>query len=82
MAHITVPTEGRPLEQLDSGDILVGIDGNAFVVMATTAKALRRAGASKAFEDAYRAEAMSGDYDHLLATSMAYLDADINYDES
>lgn len=76
MAQIRVPVDGRPLEQLDSGDILVGIDGNAFVIIATTAKALRRAGASKAFEEAYRKEAMSGDYDHVLQTSMAYLDAE------
>ena len=70
---ITVPTEGRPTDICYSTD-LVGVDGNAFSIMGWTTKTLRRAGANKSFTDAYMAEAMSGDYDHLLATSVAYLD--------
>ena len=75
MTAITVPTEGRPTEA-PGADLLVGIDGNAFSIMGTTAKALRRAGASAEFVDAYMDEAQASDYDHLLAASMAYLEAD------
>lgn len=72
---ITVPTEGRPATAPGS-DILVGTDGNAFAVMGTVVKALRRAGATPAFTAAYQTEAMSGDYDHLLAASVEYLEAE------
>ena len=52
---------------------LVGENGNAFVIMAIVQKAMRKAGLSKAEIDAYHAEAMSGDYDHLLLTTMRYV---------
>lgn len=71
---IAVPIEGRPTAPTSSEDLL-GIDGNAFSVLGHTARLLRQAGASEAFKDAYMAEAMSGDYDHVLATSVAFLDA-------
>lgn len=51
---------------------LVGIDGNAFAVMGAVSRALRRAGNPPAVVDAYRKEATAGDYDNLLAVSMAY----------
>lgn len=51
---------------------LVGLDGNAFSVIGAVATGLRRAGNDKAVIDAFRAEAMSGDYDHVLQTAMAY----------
>lgn len=70
---IEVPTEGRPTEETSSDDLL-GIDGNAFSIMGTTRKLLQRAGATKEFRDSYFTQAMSGDYDHLLAVSIAYLD--------
>jgi hypothetical protein len=47
---------------------LVGHDGNAFAVIGTVRKALRRAGASQAVLDAFTEEATAGDYDHVLAT--------------
>lgn len=72
-AMTTVPTEGRPTTELDS-DVLVGIDGNAFTILGTVRKALRRAGASSVYIEAYTAEATSGSYDHLIQTSMAYLE--------
>ena len=72
---IEVPTEGRPARAPGS-DNLVGVDGNAFAVMGATKAMLRRAGASDAYVAAYLQEAMSGDYDRLIATSMAYLDAE------
>jgi hypothetical protein len=53
---------------------LTGEDGNAFMVMGLVSKAMRRAGLTKARIDEYTNESMSGDYDHLLATAMAYVD--------
>lgn len=72
---ITVPTEGRPSKAPDSSS-LEGLDGNAFNIMGATRKLLRDAGASPEFLAAYTREATSGDYDHVLQTSIAYLDAE------
>jgi hypothetical protein len=52
---------------------LVGLDGNAFSIMGRTIEALRRAGVPKAETDQYQAEATSGDYDHLLQTTMSWV---------
>ena len=49
---------------------LTGEDGNAFLVMGKVTKAMKRAGCTPAEVEAFRAEAMSGDYDHLLQTCM------------
>ncbi len=46
-------------------------DGNAFSIIARTVKAMRRGDVSKTDIDAFRTEAMSGNYDHLLQTVMA-----------
>jgi len=48
--------------------VLVGTDGNSFALMGKVSQALKRAGASQGHVDAFLEEAMSGDYDHLLAT--------------
>lgn len=53
---------------------LVGVDGNAFVVMGYTAKALRREGFSKEEVDQMYKEAQSGDYNNLLMVCMEYID--------
>jgi Domain of unknown function (DUF4314) len=53
---------------------LTGQDGNAFAVLGRTAAALRRAGVPPEEVDAFFAEATSGDYDHLLQTTMAWVD--------
>lgn len=45
---------------------LTGQDGNAFAVMGAVTKAMRKAHVPKADIDQYMADAMSGDYDHLL----------------
>lgn len=55
---------------------LIGQDGNAFAVLGLTMKALRRAGVSQADIDAFRAEATSGDYNHLLGTVMATVEVE------
>jgi len=52
---------------------LSGEDGNAFFIIGRTSKALRRAGAPKEDIDAYIAEATSGDYDHVLQTTMRWV---------
>lgn len=53
---------------------LVGTDGNAFAVLGAVSKALQRAGVSKEERDEFMAEATSGDYDHLLATAMQWVE--------
>jgi hypothetical protein len=53
---------------------LTGHDGNGFAIMGAVTKALRDHGVSLAELNLYREESMSGDYDHLLATAMAWVD--------
>jgi hypothetical protein len=53
---------------------LVGEDGNAFAVLGRVQSALRKAGVSKEERDEFLAEATSGDYNHLLATVMNWVD--------
>jgi len=54
---------------------LTGTDGNAFAVMGKVKQALNRGGHPE-LVDEYLKEAMSGDYDHLLATSMQYVEVE------
>lgn len=49
---------------------LSGQDGNAFMIMGLTTKAMRRAGVEDADIQAYKDLAMSGDYDNLLQVTM------------
>jgi hypothetical protein len=53
---------------------LVGEDGNAFAIMGRASRAMQRAGFTRDERDEYQTEAMSGDYDHLLQTTMLYFD--------
>lgn len=53
---------------------LTGQDGNAFMVMGLAHRAARRAGKSDEWIAAYDKDAMSGDYDNLLAVTMTYFD--------
>jgi len=55
---------------------LVGTDGNAFSILGKAMKAAKRAGWSKERIAVYIEEAMSGDYDHLLQTTMKYFDVE------
>lgn len=48
---------------------LIGHDGNAFAIMGAVTRAMKKAGVEKEAIDAYKAEAMSGDYDNLLAVT-------------
>jgi hypothetical protein len=52
---------------------LTGQDGNAFAIMGAVQKALRNAEVPKEQIDEYLKESMSGDYNHLLRTAMAWV---------
>jgi hypothetical protein len=52
---------------------LSGRDGNAFAIIGNVNRALRQAGHGDQV-DAFTAEAMDGDYNHLLATAMRWVD--------
>jgi hypothetical protein len=52
---------------------LVGEDGNAFAILGRVSKALRRSGQPEAAKE-YLAKATAGDYNHLLAVTMEYVD--------
>lgn len=51
---------------------LVGVDGNAFAIMGVFRRQARKEGWSSQEIETVIEEAMSGDYDHLLATIMTY----------
>lgn len=71
--RLVKPAEGGPTEPLPGGDALVGVDGNAYAIMAHVERLLKRAGASETYREAYLEDAKAGDYDWLLSTSIAYL---------
>lgn len=52
---------------------LVGTDGNAMMIMGKVNQALRRGGVDKAERDEYMEQSMSGDYNNVLATAMAWV---------
>ena len=54
---------------------LVGEDGNAFAIIGRVTKALRKGGAPDADVKEFQQQAMSGDYNVLLATCMKWVDA-------
>ena len=53
---------------------LVGEDGNAFAIMGRVSAALKKVGISGEEREAFRQQAMSGDYDHLLRTVMEWVE--------
>lgn len=52
---------------------LVGLDGNAFSILARVMKALRQAGATADEVNEYHKQATSGDYDNLLRVTMTWV---------
>lgn len=52
---------------------LIGENGNAFLILGKVSSALKKAG-QKENAEKFMKEAMSGDYDHLLATAMKYVE--------
>lgn len=53
---------------------LTGEDGNAFFIIGRVSQALRRAGVDNDEIEAFRKEAMSGDYDNVLRTAMRWVE--------
>ena len=53
---------------------LTGQDGNAFAVLGRCREAARNAGLSEDEIANFMAEAMAGDYDHLLQTAMRWFE--------
>jgi hypothetical protein len=60
---------------------LVGEDGNAFAILGRVTRAMRRAQLPKPEIDKFIEEATAGDYNHLLATCMAWIDCDPSDEE-
>ncbi len=55
---------------------LTGKDGNGFFIVCRVSSAMRQEGVSEENIDCYREEAMSGDYDHLLRTTMEWVEVE------
>lgn len=70
-ARNDVPVEAKPTEFVKPVVTLVGTDGNAFSIIGKVARALKQAGFPDKAQE-FQAEAMKGDYDHLLQTAMTY----------
>lgn len=54
--------------------VLSGGDSNAFFILARVQKAMERGKVPKKKIEEFMKEAKSSDYDHLLATCMAWVD--------
>jgi hypothetical protein len=62
------PMEPKPkLQQTGVRVKLIGADGNAFALIGLVRQALREAGYGEDFVRAFMDDAVSGDYQHLLA---------------
>ncbi len=53
---------------------LTGNDGNAWSIMGSVSRALRKGGVSAEEIKKYTEESMSGDYNNLLCTAMKWVD--------
>ena len=53
---------------------LSGQDGNAFMILSLCKRAMQLAHLPQEEIDQFMKEAMSGDYNHLLATAMTWFD--------
>lgn len=53
---------------------LIGEDGNAFIILSKVMRAMKRAGIPEEEIEQYHNEATSGDYDHLLATTVKWVE--------
>ena len=54
---------------------LVGVDGNAYAIMAYVVNALKREGKTGENVDNYLKDAKSSDYNHLIAVSYATIES-------
>lgn len=55
---------------------LTGENGNAFNILGICLRAMRRADLNQKERDAFQAEAISSNYDHLLATCMEWFEVE------
>lgn len=55
---------------------LIGKNGNAFAILGAVSQELRKAGVTKEEQDRYMDEAMNGDYNHLLQTTMKWVNVE------
>ena len=55
---------------------LSGQDGNAFMILGLCKRAMERAQLPQEEIDQFMKEAVSGDYNHLLATAMSWFDVE------
>ena len=53
---------------------LTGMDGDAFGIIGRVARALRTAGVEQKYIEEYNEQAMSGDYNNLLRTTMEWVE--------
>lgn len=53
---------------------LTGTDSNAFAIIGKVRVALKKAKVPLEEREAFSKEAMSGDYDHVIQTAMAWVD--------
>jgi len=69
------PEEGRPPKvKYPFVDVqLVGVDGNAFMVLGTVRRAMTKAMVPVSEIENFTTEAMAGNYDHLLQTCMRWV---------
>lgn len=52
---------------------LVGVDSHPFSIIAAVTNGLRAAGVKQSERDAFRDEALSGNYDHVIQTAMRWV---------
>jgi len=65
---MTEPMFGGQFAEIDVQ--LSGNDGNAFSIMGSVVRAIKRAGATEAQVAEYREASMAGDYDNLLQVAL------------
>ncbi len=53
---------------------LTGTDGNAFAIIGTVIREMKRAGVAAPIIEIYKDEAIASDYDNLLRVTMRYVD--------
>lgn len=74
-AEVIIPDtwEDPSLSMTEEELTLIGVPSDAGSIMGHVSRALKRTGNPREVVDAWRREAMSGDYDHLLHAAMVYL---------
>lgn len=68
-------TRGKALNGMDRPTVkLVGQDGNAFMIMGLCLRVLKAAKFPQSDIDKFYEQCQSGDYNHLLQTTMSWCD--------